>query len=349
MQQQPMQQHSYSTQHIPYAQPQSARTADSFDVNQLTGQAARLSLGSPSAEPAALPQMQQYPPQQQHHEYSLGSPQAPAYQPSAPPAHAAHASHQHHYAPPHMQQHPSVQAQYQPPPVQQQQQQQAHAHGSAGLGYYQPPHSVDPGYPLANAATQHGSGPAGPAAVPIDPYVAASVRRTAALEPSSIAHLAVPSHQQAYASYAPVAAPAQVVSGPASGYGISGMAAAASPTHAGGAHGLGQRPPYSGLSEPAASAAAATTGYAATTQPLAGGYSPAAYAPPSQGQAVSYTNAMLGTMQSQHQPDLQAQISGPHKAQQYMAPPPHTSPYQRPSAIDGYQAPLQGAYTGSIP
>ncbi|KAJ2778344.1 bck1-like resistance to osmotic shock [Coemansia javaensis] len=237
--QQPMQQ-SYQS-HGSYGQPPSARTADSYDVNQLAGQAARLTLGSPVGEPAQLPQMQQ-------HSYATAAPQ---YQPNAPPPPQQQQQPQMHYAPPPpmQQQHQQHQQQYQPPPPQQYQ-----PHVSAGQDYY-----ADPGYQAASAAGQYGSAP-NPYAPPPPP----PPQRTMAEHP------AVSGHQyQVHTSYAPAPAiPAQPASGPANGYGVPG---APSATYAASAH----HPVYSAFSEPPAPVAAAAPAPAvhpATAQPLAGGY-----------------------------------------------------------------------------
>ncbi|KAJ2761119.1 hypothetical protein IWQ56_005328, partial [Coemansia nantahalensis] len=328
-----MQQHGYASQHNLYVPPPQPRATETYDVGRLAGQAARLSLGSPTAQPAALPQMQQHAPQPQH-EYSLGAPPGPQYQPSAPPAQSPHAGHQHHYAPPQQlppQQPPQMPHQYQPQSPQ-------HAQGHA---FYAPPHSADPGYSPTTLMAQHASGPAAMSGVHADPYAAAAARRAGAPDSGGISHAAAPGHPQAYAGYAPAPAPAEP--GPAGSYGVAGMPMSG-PARAGSAHGSGHHAQFGGFSEaPVSIAATISASHAVAAQPMVGGYAAAAaaaavYPQLSQGQTSSYTSVALGSMQQQ-QPPL-------YPAQHYMGPPAHTSPYQPPAQVLA-PPPPHGVYAGS--
>ncbi|KAJ2161581.1 bck1-like resistance to osmotic shock [Coemansia sp. RSA 552] len=342
----PQQQQYQNQQPSPVAAP---RASDPYDVGHLANQAAHMSLNSPSGEPSALP------PMQQHQGYSVGGPQAPHSQPSAPPPPPM--AQQQHYAPPPQQQ----QQHYAPPPMQQQappQQQQPMQHQQQ---YYQPPQtqqqhqpppheyrpqmqSVDSGYSPNVASGQYGGG-AGhmpPADAQIDPY-SAPAHRHGGPEASPIN----PAYKPGYGGYPPTAAPIQPSASPANGYGSTGGgygsgAPVSGPAYASVSHSTHHQPIYGAYGEPAASMSTPPPpNPAVTAYPMSNGYAPAAYPPASQGPGVTYTNMMSSTPQ-QHPFRPAPQEPHPYKAppQQQQQPPPQQQD------IPPHQA---GAYSYHLP
>ncbi|KAJ2613733.1 bck1-like resistance to osmotic shock [Coemansia sp. RSA 1365] len=315
-------QHGYPTQqqHL-YAQPSSARSNDPYDTDQLAGQAARMSLNSPSGEPATAPQMLQ------QHGYTLGEPHVPQYQSSAPPP-------QMSYQQPQL----SPQQQYMSPPPQpmhsqdpqysrHQQQMRMQARLQAHHPYQQSPQQQQPqpsqppqmqmqstghGYsPVNHPPGHYGSGHVASADAQADPY-SVSVQKSAAPEHSNITGLVNSSYKPGYGGYP--SAPVHSVPRPGSGLGVnsagyvSGAAGptASSPVYAGSSHSAQQQqqqqqPLYLGY-ESTQPNIAAPIGYPATTQPFSNGYASIPYPSASQVHSTNYTNVMMANVQQQPLP-----------------------------------------------
>ncbi|KAJ2797768.1 bck1-like resistance to osmotic shock, partial [Coemansia guatemalensis] len=339
-------------QHL-YAQQPSARSNDPYDADQLAGQAARMSLNSPSGEPATAPQMLQ------QHRYSLGESHVPQYQPSAPPPQMSHQqpqqSPQQQYMPPPQQpMHPQdpqqysrhqqqihMQMQMQPQlraqnPYQQQQQQQ------------QPPPPPQPPQmqmqstrhsysPVNHHAGQYSSAHAASADAPIDPY-SASVQKSAAPEHSNMTGSVGSNYKPGYGGYPSAPAPIHSAPRPGSGLGATsaGYAAgaagltASSPAYAGSSHSA-QQPQQQhhhsyGAYEPAQPNATAPVAHPAASQPFSNVHAPIAYPSASQGHPTNYANVMMSNPSQQQQPL-----------------PPQDSSYQYHSSADGHISPYAAA------
>ncbi|KAJ2196583.1 bck1-like resistance to osmotic shock [Coemansia sp. RSA 522] len=286
------------------------------------------------------PPQHQYQPQQPQHQYQSQLQSQNQYQPQPqyqqPP--------QNQYQPP-LQYQP--QAQYQPPQSQSQYPQQQpppqQAHSASGHEY--PQQSVDHGYPPSNTASgQYSLGHAPPADNYADPY-SATVRRSTALEPSSLTNPVNPNYKPGYGGYVPTTAPLQTSTNHPGGYGgMSGpyMSSApemsmSSPAYATALHGAHQQPVYG---EIATSMAAQPVTHPVTAQPASNGYSSMAYPPASQAPNSSYTNAMLNSAQ---QPRPQMAMSTSLESHQYKVPqqqPPQqqASPYQYQQQADSQPA-----------
>ncbi|KAJ2719771.1 bck1-like resistance to osmotic shock [Coemansia sp. D1744] len=217
------------------------------------------------------------------------------------------------------------------------------AHSASGHEY--PQQSVDHGYPPSNTASgQYSLGHAPPADNYADPY-SATVRRSTALEPSSLTNPVNPNYKPGYGGYVPTTAPLQTSTNHPGGYGgMSGpyMSSApemsmSSPAYATALHGAHQQPVYG---EIATSMAAQPVTHPVTAQPASNGYSSMAYPPASQAPNSSYTNAMLNSTQ---QPRPQMTMSTSLESHQYKVPqqqPPQqqASPYQYQQQADSQPA-----------
>ncbi|PIA17349.1 BRO1-domain-containing protein [Coemansia reversa NRRL 1564] len=333
-------------QHL-YAQPPSARSNDPYDTDQLAGQAARMSLNSPSGEPATAPQMLQ------QHGLTLGEVHVPQYQSSAPPP-------QMNYQQPQL----SPQQQYMTSPPQpmhsqdpqysrHQQQLQTQMRMQAQLQthhpYQQSPQQPQPqpaqplqmqmqstGHsysPVNHPASHYGSGHVASADAHVDPY-SGLMQKSAVPEHSNITGLVNSSYNPGYGGYP--SAPVHSAPRPGSGLGVtsvgyvSGAAGltASSPVYAGSSHSAQQQQPLYRGYESTQPNTAAPVGHPATTQSFLNGYAPNPYPSASQGHSTNYTNVIMGNAPQQPLPQ-------------------QSSPYQHQSSIDQQIPPY--SMTGQAP